>query len=564
LLKRACLLLSDYRLTVRKIDIRPDDRIFTPTGVGALNIGPVGCLAELVANSLDWSRLSGPERDNLVALRQKKDRTVDEVLRFYGRLLDLDPVDPEVNITIGKNRIEVVDNGIGMTVEDIQTALRLRGADDSKRPPLRRRKGTFGMGLKVGVLGLGWKVTLVTRSVFEANKEHRLTINSRLIEEKKIELKSIEVETTEFDRSGPLKNGTSGTAIIVEDLHRKEHNPVDISMLLGRSFSPDIEFGHANIFVVDATVSPAKKLDKCAPEVLPLVPDTRIDLSKENLEVRPDYGDGRRGPPLKIRGWIGLRTVSSSGRGDWGLHTFRMNQLVEPFHHDGPYADGLLPKNPHPMDARLHGEIHLDMCDPNFTKVGWNTERQSWREAAAKLAPYLRRMMEASEAFRKSSHGAEAVDMIQKVRANGAKTIAKLAAGDGTDSLSGDSAAGKLDAGVESREVLRLRDGTRLRIAITPQAFQENDQTERFWRYSYRDESNEMAVFVNISSSLWADAVASRDRDKMSQMVTNWAILDSLYFCLVNNMGYDADEARSLREEWIGCVYPEVKPGKGQ
>lgn len=549
-------------MTVRRIDIRPDDRIFTPTGVGALNIGPVGCLAELVANSLDWARLSKPEHDNLVALREKKDPAVNEVLKFYGTLLELDPVDPEVNITVGKNRIEVVDNGIGMNIEDIQTALKLRGADDTKRPPLRRRKGTFGMGLKVGVLGLGWKLTLVTRSVFEGKKEHHLTIDARLIEVKKIELRSIEVETTELDHSGPLKNAPSGTAIIVEDLHRKEHNPVDISMLLGRSFSPDIEFGHASIVVVDATVSPPKRLDKCLPEVLPLVPNTKIDLDKENLEVRPDYGDGRRGPPMKIRGWIGLRTVSSSGRGDWGLHTFRMNQLVEPFHHDGPYTDGLLPKNPHPMDARLHGEIHLDMCDPNFTKVGWNTERQSWREAALKLAPYLRKMMEASEAFRKSTHGAEAIDMIQKVRANGAKTIAKLASSDGGDAPSKGNGGAKQDAGVESREVLRLRDGTRLRIALTPQAFQENDQTERFWRYSYRDESNELAVFVNVSSSLWADAVASRDRDKASQMVTNWAILDSLYFCLVNNMGYDANEARSLREQWISCVYPESKPRK--
>ena len=47
------------------IDISPDDRIFSPRGAGALNIGLSQCLAELVANSLDWALLNSDEADNM-------------------------------------------------------------------------------------------------------------------------------------------------------------------------------------------------------------------------------------------------------------------------------------------------------------------------------------------------------------------------------------------------------------------------------------------------------------------------------------------------------------------
>ena len=50
---------------VTRIDIRAHDRIFSPRGAAALNIGMSQCLAELVANSLDWSMLNEAEASTI-------------------------------------------------------------------------------------------------------------------------------------------------------------------------------------------------------------------------------------------------------------------------------------------------------------------------------------------------------------------------------------------------------------------------------------------------------------------------------------------------------------------
>ena len=114
-----------------KIDLTTGDKFWTPKGLGALGMDPNRALAELVANSLDWRRT--------------------------------DKIKTEILITIGKGFIDITDNGVGMTVNDLKNAIKLSVANDELRPNLRIRKGMFGMGMKVACLTLGWKITFRTK-----------------------------------------------------------------------------------------------------------------------------------------------------------------------------------------------------------------------------------------------------------------------------------------------------------------------------------------------------------------------------------------------------------------
>lgn len=541
------------------INATADDRTWTPDGVGALNIGVVQCFAEMLANSIDWRRFSAGEVTSLQKLKTSKDPDAKRYLAQYAALLKERPVKPHIHVTLADDFVEIADNSVGMTVPELEVALRLRGADDTTRLPMRQRKGKFGMGLKVGVLGLGWNVSITTRSYQEPGKEHRITIDARQIAARKLKLDGLVVETWPHDQKGPLGKLPSGTSIRVTDLHDWKVKAGDLRDLLGRAFSPDIEFNNIEIQITDGRTRTKVELPLCEPLVPVFIPETKIDLEAAKLTVRPDLGGGKRGPPIAIRGWIALVKVSSSGKGEWGLHTFRYGQLVEQFHHNGPSTQGLLPLEPHPNYAHLFGVLHLDMCDPNFTKVGWNTKLESWKEVQEKLEPYLRRLMEASSVYRKKTGGAEALQMVQRFKTHASSTIASMVKrSEEGDAEEGDAAEAP---GVASRNDIRLRDGSHLKVSVATQALPGITEKAPFWRYTYRPESKELAVVVNESSPLWQMGVdgKSNDRDWISRMVANWAILDSLYFCLVYDLQYPVNEAQSLRDEWLRCVYPMPK-----
>ena len=82
-----------------------------------------------------------------------------------------------------------------MTISELTTGLIFRGADDSTRQNIRSRKGTFGMGMKYGTLGLGWHLKIHTRPFVESNKEHVVEINTREIESGRLSLGQIDVKT---------------------------------------------------------------------------------------------------------------------------------------------------------------------------------------------------------------------------------------------------------------------------------------------------------------------------------------------------------------------------------
>ncbi len=362
----------------KEIDIRIDDNIFSPLGLGALNFGITQSLTQIIANSLDWRQLSEKEK----------------------YLLETKSEEMKAIIRVNKDSIEIWDNGIGMTLKELNNALKFGFSNDTIRKPIRKRKGIFGMGLILALLNIGWKFTIRTKSIFEKN-EYEITINTRLIESKALKLSNLVIKSFESsDVESPMKDYKYGTYICISDLLSKKHKPEIWRQELGRNFSPEIESEGVKIIFIDNSLGENIELEPCRPEVTDIFPETKVHLEPLDLLIVPEYGDNKI--PIKIRGWVALRQINASGSGRWGLHTFYRGQLIEAFHNDGPTNNGLLPTDPHPTIARIHGEIHLDMCLPTFTKLGWNTELKSWSDAKKGLKPILEELVKAARAYRKN------------------------------------------------------------------------------------------------------------------------------------------------------------------
>jgi len=285
-----------------------------------------------------------------------------------------------------------------MIFKELENALKFGAANNKKREPLRIRKGIYGMGLVLGILNLGWDFTIRTRSIFE-KVEYKTSINTKHIYDEELKLCDIDVNIyPNHDKEGPLKNYKCGTYIRIEKLLKRKHNPEIWRQELGRSFSPEIKFEGVKIIVIDNSYGKNIEFEPCEPEIIDIIPETKVLLDPLNLQIVPDYGDNKE--PMQIKGWVALRRKSGSGSGLWGLHTFYNGQLIEAFHHNGPNNNGLLPFNPHLSFSRIHGEIHLDMCTPTFTKLDWNTELESWTTARKALNEVLSVIIKASKEYR--------------------------------------------------------------------------------------------------------------------------------------------------------------------
>jgi len=531
----------------KQLDITADDKIFTPRGVGALNIGVVQCLSELVANSLDWRRFTEAEIESIKQEIEEEPEQMKKFSNLYAKVLESGPAKSKIKIRFNGRSIEIWDNGIGMTLDDLEISLRLRAASDKLREPLRSRKGMFGMGMKVGILGMGWKFSIRTRSLIEGT-ENEISINTRKIENGTLKLKNIIGKVYQkFDESGPLAGYESGTYIKIETLHKKKHKPEIWRQELGRNFTPEIEYKDTEIIVINNSFEDQEEIEyePCEPEIIDVIPEYKIKIDDLNLKVAPDFGDGTRGEPMKIKGWVSIRKVSGSGSGRWGLHTFRKGQLVEAFHNNGPKDNGLMPKNPHPTHARVHGEIHLDMCDPNFTKVGWNTELKSWTDVREALRPILEDMTKISIEYRvKSGGGAKSKQLIQSAKMKAKESLEKLDKQD-TIELSGDEP-------LDSRDFITVDEGKTVKISIAQEA---NSNTDKFWDSVYNPESHELAIFVNTDSHLWQWAKGSKDPEKLTKLINDWAIVDSMLFFYVNNQNKDFNTAVNLRNQWHLKLY---------
>lgn len=485
-----------------KIDLTTGDKFWTPKGLGALGMDPNRALSELVANSLDW-RVEGEQK------------TVIEVI-------------------IDNDSIEVIDNGVGMTEKELQNGIKVSVANDDLRPSLRVRKGMFGMGMKVACLTLGWKITIHTRSISEHNLEHSLILDTRKLDgEDENYRNDIYGKTSPFDKNSSLGNYNSGTSIKIQDLTYKSLTGVSIRDSLQEVFKPELNIENIEIKVIDRRREEEFICQKIETKI---IEETRIDLDELNLYVTNQTSNQK----TKIKGWLALMEVSRPS-GDWGLHLYKNNQIIERFHQLPIRLGGLMTKNPHAEVSRTYGEIQLDMCPPAFHKVGFDHSSSEWQQVQNLLKEHIGEIMEASVDYKKSDKekSAEAIKKIQKH-----KRAAK-------------NAAERLKSHIEDEnkpeDAFTLNDGRW--FTIVPPIFKELNDVNIPWMYNYSKSSSELSIIINTLSAVYKNAESRGLDENLLIYITNWAISDCVLFLLMDEFGYQNGEALLIRNELLNRLF---------
>ncbi|MBT4060132.1 MAG: hypothetical protein HOE69_07505 [Euryarchaeota archaeon] len=370
-----------------KISLIPAPGVLTAEGIGAANLGLANALGEIVANCCDWHLLSEEEAEllheaaNTVPLAEKRLKALN---KEYGALEKVtSSQEKTVKVLLedkdGDPKIIIIDNGVGMEIDDLEIALQLRRASDEKRTPLRFRKGMFGMGLKAGWLTLGHDIEIHTKSI-KSSKTIFFTLESKSFA-KKDTWDDVDVIISS-DSSPYLDDQEHGTVIVISNLMKKNHDWNAGREGLELAFSAELETG----LKMDYDGTECKYEE---PELDSRIPKLKLD--DLDLFVAEDLGAGERGELVQIRGWVGLvKKAEKANAGRFGVHTTRRGQLIEAWHHDGSSKNGLWPyPNPHADHRRIFGWIHLDMVPPNFHKKGWNTDSPAWADVIEILENFL-------------------------------------------------------------------------------------------------------------------------------------------------------------------------------
>ena len=238
-------------------------------------------------------------------------------------------------------RIVVSDDGRGMNLDELRNALTIakdpEGADE--------RLGRFGLGMKSACSNLGKAFSIRTARVGQE------TLVAEYDEERWLGERDLDWKNFEIGLDGP-GNG-HGTTITISKLNVPlyPNQMITFRRRFGLRYGPYIRSGQVEITVNSRP---------CTPSEPDLENDTRLDIN-----IRLPGGN-------TITGWMGLLKKRSI-KGDYGLHLYNRNRLVEAYSTFGMRR--------HPSTARFIGEISLNHVPVNFHKTGFLEDTGEYREA---------------------------------------------------------------------------------------------------------------------------------------------------------------------------------------
>ena len=157
-------------------------------------------------------------------LGEELNPTMDQgVLELVKNAYDADAMTCGVtlhNVEQTGGKIDIVDDGAGMTADEIRDGWLVLGASEKERQALTPRlkrvpTGSKGLG-RLACLRMGTKVTLVTRPASKPDKQYSLVIDWNEFDEAKT-VEAVELSIKESNRAARVVNGTR---ITVENLRR--------------------------------------------------------------------------------------------------------------------------------------------------------------------------------------------------------------------------------------------------------------------------------------------------------------------------------------------------------
>jgi hypothetical protein len=472
----------------------------------------------------------------------------DAVAEIVANSLDARENDDEritVDVCLDQAQVLILDNAAGMTEKVLAEAIRL-GVDMGKvLGREEHRMGYFGLGMKTACASIGDWWSIVTRP---QGGGEELVVEFDLLRDESDSHPSLwedEIVIREPDPDGPLGDRPCGTAVVIERLH--DRNPMQGSVVsrLGEAFKGYLEQG--DMITVNGT--------PCSPPVWRLIPGSRI-------EFRFPLDDGD--PSKVVSGWLGLHHVVNT-RGDRGFNIYRRGQLIQAWNQDWYRY--------HPTSSYLLGDVHLDFIRANFFKQGMQRQSEEWVKVSRLMKDYLKPAVAAARKVRRGITSAELLEIVNTMRGElgyppyvpaggssargpgeGGEPSDARGAGDTSDGGAPDDSNGSGGAGDSgdspapprppirvSLNSLVLSDGQVIALDF---AEEELDTETMPWDYMSPPGRDQLLAVANTKSELYRQL-----RDP--RLLLALAVSDAIVQFLIEQKHKPADEARSVRNQWL-------------
>lgn len=372
------------------LDITPSPRLLQV--LGDIPLQPWQCLAELVDNSLD-------------ELVKQPDRTVDDPLVIDIRIVGTGPTG---------TYLEVSDNGLGMSAEELERALRAGHSAKNRYGTL----GLFGMGFNIATARLG-SITTVSTTQSGSGELLQTTIDFSDIQRR--ESFSVPLERMQASVN---ETGTTVRVLLKRDMAENLRRPATQRTLmsqLGDVYSFLLRDGVPGISVPDMSARMPASLRFNGEPVTAKLPciwsdqrsvtsygqkiaavqyiDTKLTAATACLDC--GYWDRKNGPEeceecgsrnldlreRRVWGWLGIqRYIDSTSFGvdfiRYGRKILKQDKSIFTFTDpDTLQTDAEYPIEMPANQGRIVGEIHLDHVPVTYQKNDFDRQSNDWQKA---------------------------------------------------------------------------------------------------------------------------------------------------------------------------------------
>lgn len=354
----------------RDLDITPHPRILKV--LGEIEFKPWQCIAELIDNGIDG---------------------------FLDSQRSGSPIaDPTIKVALGRETVEVIDNGPGMTLSNLEKAIRAGWSSHEVFGSL----GIYGMGFNIATARLGTKTEIWTTVkgetcwwVVEIDLQRIISQGGYTLTPK-MEIKSdpqmsgtkVRVSNLKADWRQPLVNPNWVRSNITETLARvygtmlRENypQPIGFSLLVDNrrvsAWEHCVWPADWEVYKrTEGNVRPIKEIDVT-------FGTQYLDKSTGEIHATSDEIDPANlvEIPERVYGWIGLQRYAHPK--DFGIDILRNGRKIEVACKDVFDWDEV-PE--YPIDdprgrGRIVGEIHLDHGYVHYTKHRFERDHASWTQ----------------------------------------------------------------------------------------------------------------------------------------------------------------------------------------
>ncbi len=365
----------------QELDLTPAPRVLQM--LGEINLEQWRCLAELIDNSIDG---------------------------FLDAARGGAPIDrPEVSVSIPTSdvegaRVQVSDNGPGMSIETLENALRAGWSGNDALSKL----GLFGMGFNIATARLGlvtevwttragdpeWVGVRIDLNELRATGNYRVPRQTRAKPDASRHGTEITITRLKPEQRTWLSRSANRTAI-------RRHLARAYSALLTNS-----EVGTIRLMLGGSRVNPLRPCVWSEERSVDL-PDGTTVHAVERFDVplaprrfcnhcmRTLASDEEQCPTgsqhceiveteRRLRGWVGLQRYLD--KSEFGLDLIRNGRKIEIGNKDlFNWTEGDIVEPEYPIDdprsrGRFIGEIHLDHCQVSYTKNRFERDDPAWAE----------------------------------------------------------------------------------------------------------------------------------------------------------------------------------------